>query len=168
MTAQHHLYHITLLFWLYFAAEQLKKLLISCRITVGVIQCCHGTGAPALSPLIICFGYECQLNACEVEKLCSRHAQSGAKQTDESKLSKERGLLFLSFFFFPVSVMFSLHQNPLAIVEQQAASLHMFGYCSITLLLPPAHSFYRPCWLTRYIKMISTVISINPPQPSKY
>lgn len=63
--------------------------------------------------------------------------------------------------------MFSLHQNPLAIVQQQAASLHMLGYCSITLLLPPAHSFNRPRWLTCYIKMISTVISISPQQPCK-
>lgn len=72
--------------------------------------------------------------------------------------------LSLFFFFFPVSVMFSLHQNPLAIVQQQATSLHMFGYCSITLLLPPAHSFNRPAC---YIKMISTVIPINPPQQCK-
>lgn len=115
--------------------------------------------------IIICFGYECQLNACKVkiQKLCGRHAQSGAKQTDESKLSKEQGLFFYPCFC-PVSVMFSLHRNPPAIVQQQAASLHMFGYCSITLLLPPAHSFNRPCWLTCYIKMISTVISTNPPQ----
>lgn len=96
-------------------------------------------------------------------------AQSRAKQTHESELSKEQGLFFLSLFFFlcPVSVMLSLHQTPLAIVQQQAASLHMFGYCSITLLLPPAHSFNRPCWLTCYTEMISTPISFNLPQPCK-
>lgn len=131
-------------------------------------KCCHGRSALALPLIIMCFGCECQLNAWKVkiQKLCSRHAQSRAKQTDESKLSKEQGLFFLSFFC-PVSVMFSLHQNPLAIVQQQAASLHMFGYCSITVLLPPAHSFNRPCWLTCYIEMISTVICLSLPQPCK-
>lgn len=137
MTAQHHLYHITLLFWLYFAAEQLKKLLISCRITVGVTQCCHGTGAPALSPLIICFGYECQLNACEVEKLCSRHAQSGAKQTDESKLSKERGLLFLSLFFFFQFLLCSLCiKIPWPLLSSK---LHLFT----CLVIVQSHCFYH-------------------------
>lgn len=91
--------------------------------------------------------------------------QSRAKQTVESKREQNRDVF--SLLFCPVSVLFSLHQNPLAIVQQQAASLHMFGYCSITLLLPPAYSFNRPCWLTCYIKMISTLRSINLPQSCK-
>lgn len=167
MPAQYHLYLITLLFGLYFAVVALKVAHFL-QDHCGITERCHDAGALALSLIFICFGCKCQLNACKVkiQKLCSRHAQIGAKQTDELKLSKEQGLFFLSFFP-PVSVMFSLHQNPLAIVQRQAASLHMFGYCSITLLLPPAHSFNRPCWLACYIKTISTVISINPTQPCK-
>lgn len=86
----------------------------------------------------------------------------GAKQTNESKLSKEQGFFFS--LVCPISAMFSPHQNPLAIVQQRTASLHMFSDCSITLLLPPAHFFNRPFWLACYIKMICAVISFSLPQ----
>lgn len=89
----------------------------------------------------------------------------GAKQTNESKLSKEQGFFFS--LVCPISAMFSPHQNPLAIVQQHTASLHMFSDCSITLLLPPAHFFNRPFWLACYIKMISAVISFSLPQHCK-
>lgn len=89
----------------------------------------------------------------------------GAKQTNESKLSKEQGFFFS--LVCPISAMFSPHQNPLAIVQQHTASLHMFSDCSITLFLPPAHFFNRPFWLACYIKMISAVISFSLPQHCK-
>lgn len=144
MRAQSHLYLMALLFWLHFAAVALK----TCRMIAGVAECWHGSGA---SLIVVCFGCECQLNACEVKIQTQRSRQGRperAEQTDESKLSKEQVFFLL---------LFSLHLNPLAIVRQRAASLHMFGYCSITLPLPPAHSFNRPCWLTSiHAKYLST------------
>lgn len=86
---------------------------------------------------IICFGYVCKLNACKVkiQKVCSRHAQSGAKQTDESKLSKEQGLFFLSFFakFLLCSLCIKIPW-PLF-----SSKLHLFT-CLVTV---QSHCFYH-------------------------
>lgn len=122
----------------------------------------------ALSLFLICFGCECQLNAWKVkiQKLCSRHIHLGPNKQMSRSSQKNKAFFFLSLVC-PISAMFSPHQNPLAIVQQRTASLHMFSDCSITLLLPPAHFFNRPFWLTCYIKMICAVISFSLPQHCK-
>lgn len=92
----------------------------------------------SLSIIIICFGYECQLNArkVKIQKLCSRDAQSGAKQTDDSKLSKEKGLFFLSFYaqFFCYVIAASKIPWPLFSSEH-----HLFT----CLVIVQSHCFYH-------------------------
>lgn len=46
-------------------------------------------------------------------------------------------------------------------------SSHVWFIVQSRCFSPPAHSCNRPCWLTCYIKIISTVISINAPQQCK-
>ena len=134
-----------LLFWLHFAIEASKVAHFQ-QDHCGVREYGHGTGALALSLIIICFGCECQLNACKVkiQKLCSRHAQSRVKQTDESMLSKEQGLFSLSLF--PRFLLCSLCiKIPWPLFSSK---LHLFT----CLVIVQSHCFYHlPTPLTDHV-----------------
>lgn len=87
----------------------------------------------ALSLIIICSGWRCQLNACEVKiQTVQRACPERAEQTDESLV------------FSLCSVLSAA--DPPAIVQQRAASLHMFWFIvQSRCVSPPAHSCNRPC-----------------------
>lgn len=139
VTGQYHIYLFVLL--ASFCCCSLKKvahfLQDNCGVTEGRH---HGTGALALSLIIICFGFEYQLNACKVkiQKTVQRACpEQGQTNRWVKALKRTEIVCFFPFSVFcPVSVMFSLHQNPPAIVQQQAASLHVW-------LLFKSHCFYH-------------------------
>lgn len=75
----------------------------------------------ALSLIIICSGWRCQLNACEVKiQTVQQACPERAEQTDESKLSEERRL-------FSLSALFSLQQIPRPSFSSEPLLFTCFG-----------------------------------------
>lgn len=87
--------------------------------------------------IIICFGYECQLNACKVkiQKLCSRHAQSGG-QTNRWVEALKRTVLVFSLFFAHFLLCSLCIEIPRPLFSTR---LHLFT----CLVIVQSHCFYH-------------------------
>lgn len=105
--------------------------------------------------------------AVSAERLRGKDTNSAAGMPRAGRTNRRVEALWRTTLVFSLCSVLSAADPP-AIVQQRAASLHMFWFIvQSRCVSPPAHSCNRPCWLTCDMKIISTVISINAPQQCK-
>lgn len=105
--------------------------------------------------------------AVSAERLRGKDTNSAAGMPRAGRTNRRVEALWRTTLVFSLCSVLSAADPP-DIVQQRAASLHMFWFIvQSRCVSPPAHSCHRPCWLTCDVKIISTVISINAPQQCK-